>query len=122
LLQTVDHKAKAVLIIKMKRGIKNGTSPIAVVKPCHLGKQCFVKHEGLDAYLMETKILPALKKAGIDVNESAFKLAAADICNNQTDQTLGRLAAGLGVFIVEVNPDDHSKEVQDAGTVQAISA
>ena len=121
LLQTIDHKAKAVLVIRMKGGIKNGESPIAVVKPCHQGTQCFVKHEGLDAYLMETKILPALKKAGINVNESAFKEAAAEICDNQTDQTLSRLAAGLGIFIVEVNPKNHSRVVQEAGTVQAIS-
>ena len=125
-LQEEKHAARAVLIVEMEGGIKDGQSPVAVVKPCAEGIQCFVKHEGLGQYLIEQKVLPALKRAGIQLNEkerASFIQAAVKACDDQTNQTVGRLAGGLGVFKIKVNPRNPIMPIiTDIGTVQAISA
>ncbi|MDD5055593.1 MAG: hypothetical protein PHZ00_04995 [Candidatus Peribacteraceae bacterium] len=122
-LEEADHKEKVVFRIKMKGGIQDENSPVATFKPCKDGVQGFVVHEGLPAYLFRTKVLPALKAAGIEIAEADF-LAAYKV---QADQTTGRLAGGLGVFDIEVEINDLQAEpkvlsVEDEGTVQAIAA
>lgn len=111
-----EHEETAVLVVRV-RGPLEPYTKVPLVVPRHEAEQIFVSHPDVNRYLRRLEVSLLFERhrdlLPEDATEPRFQAALDQLAGRHADETLGRLAGGLPLYVLEVFGDSCALRVQD---------